>query len=173
MKELKEKFERSEELVRKHEKEINNLKVYNAQLEKNRGYYKEKYLKKFKNDKLNENEFEKMKMKLKSSQSDTELVVNENAKLSKKVVDLESQLEEHSEFIRIVKSCDKNDNNENPEEDQTKEICPKCPHLLFEIKNLKEGLSLAENLVSLREQELDLLKKKKPNQEENNADISG
>ena len=174
LKELQEKLEKSEELVKKHENEIKNLRGFNAELEKNRTHYKEKYNKKIKTDSINEKEFVKMKMKLKSSQSDYELVVNEKVKLSKKVMDLESQLEEHSEFIRIFKSCDKNDNEENPEEDQNKEICLKCPHLLFEIKNLKESLSVAEGLVSLREQELDLLKKKLPSsQEENNADISG
>ena len=174
IKELEEKLEKSEELVMKHQNEIKNLRAFNAELEQNRAYYKDKYIKKFKNDKINEKEFEKMKMKLKSSQNDFELAVNEKAKLSKKVMDLESQLEEYSEFIRIVKSCDKNDNDENPEDDQNKEMCLKCPHLLFEIKNLRESLALAEGLVSLREQELDLLKKKKSNfQEENNADISG
>ena len=172
-KELQEKLEKSEELVRKHEKEIKNLRSFNAELEKNRTFYKEKYNKKIKNDSSNEKEFKKMYMKLKSSQSDYELVVNEKVKLSKKVIDLESQLEEHSEFIRIFKSCDNNANEENPEEDQNREICLKCPHHLFEIKNLKESLNIAEGLVSLREQELELLKKKFPSSpEENNADIS-
>ena len=174
LKELKEKLKKSEELVRNHENEIRNLRSFHAELEQNRTYYKEKYNKKIKTDSINEKEFIKMKMKLKSSQSDYELVVNEKVKLSKKVVDLENQLEEHSEFIRIFKSCDKNDNDSNPEDDQNKEICLKCPHLLFEIKNLKESLSVAEGLVSLREQELDLLKKRLPSyQEENNVDISG
>ena len=149
IKELQEKLEKKEELVRKHENEIKNLTGFNRELHK---HYKEKS---------------------KRHQNDFELVANEKAKLSQKVVDLESQLDEHSEFIRIVKSCDKND-NENPEDDQNKEICPKCPHLLFENKNLRESLSLAESMVSLRDQELDLWKKKKSNhQEENNADISG
>ena len=159
--ELKKKLEKSEEVVRKHRKEINNLRDF---IKEKSAYNKEKYNKK-------EEELVKIRMKLESSQSDFESAVNEKVKLSKQVIDLESQLEEHSEFIRIFKSCDRND-NENPEDDQNKEMCLKCPHLLFENKNLRESLSLAEGLVSLREQELDLMKKKKP-EEENNANISG
>ena len=158
LKELQEKLKKSEELVRRHEKEINNLKSFNHKLEQNRAYYKESYNRKVKNDNLNEKEFEKMKMKLKNSMSDYEMVVKEKQKLLKQVIDLQSELDEHAELIKIIKKCK---NDDHPEEDQDREICLKCPQLLLEIKSLKESLSMSAALVSLREKELKLLKKKK------------
>merc|ERR1711990_1108298 len=76
LKELKEKLEKSQELVRKHEKEINNLRKFNDELEQNRAYYKEKYNRKIKNDNINENEFKKMKLKLRSSANDYEILLH-------------------------------------------------------------------------------------------------
>lgn len=158
LKQLQEKLDKSQELVRKHQKEINNLKSFNDELELNRAYYKDKYNRKIKNDNLNEKEFQKMKMKLRSSANDYEIAVKEKEKLTKQVIDLQTQLEENAELLKIIKSCK---NDENPEEDQTKEICLRCPQLLLDIRNLKEQLSLSAGLISLREQELKLLKNQK------------
>ena len=70
-------------------------------------------------------------------------------------MDLQNELSEHSEFIQIVK------NDKNQEDDQEGVNCPKCPHLLYEMKNLKEKLTVSEGLVSLRNKELKLLKSEK------------
>ena len=158
MKELEERLEKSEELVRKHEKEIKNLKIFNKTLDQYRAFYKEKYIRKMKNDSLNEKEFGKMKQKLKTSMNDFDMVVKEKHKLLKEVVDLQNELSEHSEFIQIVKNCQ---NDKNQEDDQEGVNCPKCPHLLYEMKNLKEKLTVSEGLVSLRNKELKLLKSEK------------
>ena len=99
-----------------------------------------------------------MKLKLKSSISDFEMVVKEKQKLLKEVVDLKSELAEHSEFMKIIKKCQ---NDENPEDDQDKVTCPRCPQLIFEMKHLKDKLSVSEGLVSLRDKELKLLKSQK------------
>ena len=88
--------------------------------------------------------------------SDYEMVVKEKQKLSKEVSDLQSQLEKHAEFIKIIK---KFQNKEHQEENQNNDFCSKCPRLVFEIKHLEESLATSTGLVSLREQELKLLRK--------------
>ena len=169
LKELREKLEKSQELVRKQEKEMKNLKGFNIQLEKNRAHYKDKYNKISKNEILNEKEFNKLKLKLKRSMSDYEMVVKEKQKLSKEVSDLQSQLEKHAEFIKIIK---KFQNKEHQEENQNNDFCSKCPRLVFEIKHLEESLATSTALVSLREQELKLLRKQKISSKDQNSSDS-